>query len=284
MTDRRIQTFLALYDAMSYHEAARLLNLTQPAVTQQIQSLEREYGRKLFSYDHRALTRLPAADTLALYARSEARRERLLRQELTRAEQQAPLRIGATKTIGDYVLPDAAARYLAVPEHRLTVLVDNTKNLLGSLERDEIDFALVEGDFDRRRYDSRLVRMEPFVGICARTHPFAERVVPVAELLRQTLILREPGSGTRAIAERLLAGHGYTPGQFQRAVCMSSFGLICRLVQAGAGVSFVYRAVADAWEGLSVFQLEGSPVEHAFHCVYLREGGAEPLVEAFGPL
>jgi DNA-binding transcriptional LysR family regulator len=281
MPDRRLQTFLTLYDTMSYHETARLLHLTQPAVTQQIHALEAEYGKKLFSYDHRSLSRTEAADTLALWGRSLARGERLLREAMAAAAREPLLRVGATKTIGDYVLPAAAARYLLDPAHRLSVTVDNTAGLLALLEQDELDFALVEGDFDRARYGSRLLRMEPFAGVCARESPLAGKTVPLADLFGQTLLLREPGSGTRAVLERRLAEEGCAPAQFSRVVCLNSFGLICRLAEAGAGISFVYRAVADGWPGLARFALDGPPLQHPFTAVFLRGCGAEAAVERF---
>lgn len=149
MLDRRIQTFIMLYDTMSYHETAARLNMTQPAVTQQIQALEGEYGCKLFHYDRRALHKTAAADTLAQYARSVQRSDALVRAALIQPSEKPPLRIGATKSIGDFVLGAAVARYLENPAHRLEVIVDNTTSLLASLEKNEIDFALVEGNFDR---------------------------------------------------------------------------------------------------------------------------------------
>jgi len=284
MLDRRILTFLTLYDTMSYHEAARRLSLTQPAVTQQIHSLEAEYGQKLFLYDHRRLRRTEAADTLALYARGMARSDRLLREAMAESAEHPHLRIGATKTIGDFVLTDAVTQYLSVPERQLKLIVDNTRNLLRLLEQDEIDFAAVEGDFDKRRYGSRLLRMEPFVGICAQDHPFAGRLVPPEELVRQTLFLREPGSGTRSVAERMLLGLGCPPEQFDRVVCVNSFGLLCRLTAHGSGVSFVYRSVAENESSLATFTVTGEPVLHAFHYVFLRDCGAEALIDSFGPI
>lgn len=283
MLERKLHTFLTLYDTMSYHETAARLHMTQPAVTQQIHALEREYGQKLFEYDHRVLSSTPAAQTLAMYGRRMDRADRLLRQELAQA-QQPVLRVGATKTIGDFLLYEAAARYLADPAHKLNLMVANTAELLNSLEQDKIDFAVVEGNFDRQRYGSRLLRVEPFVGICAAGHRFAGRTVPLREVVAETLLLREPGSGTRGITLRMLDTMGYTPAEFARVVEMSSFGLLCRLTAAGSGVSFVYRAVADAHPGLATFEVEDCPVRHAFHYVFLRDCGAEALINEFGTI
>ena len=69
---------------------------------------------------------------------------------------------------------------------------------------------MLEGIFDKSRYESFLLRNEPYIGICAKDHPFSGCEVPMDELFSERLILREPGSGTRKILERELMQCGYT--------------------------------------------------------------------------
>ena len=82
MLDHRIDTFLALCDCMNYRKAAEVLQLTQPAVTQQIQHLERLYGCKLFSYENHKLVKTSHADILEKYARAAKLQEYTLREKL----------------------------------------------------------------------------------------------------------------------------------------------------------------------------------------------------------
>ena len=193
MLDYRMDTFLVLCECMNYRKAAEVLHITQPAVTQQIHCLEREYGSKLFSYENHALTKTEAAVMLEQYARAVKLQERFLRERLTHS-QVRELKIGATKTIGDYFLTEDLHRYLLQKENALDLIVDNTDRLLGLLEENKLDFAVVEGFFDKKKFDSILLRREPFVGICRRDHPFAGREVTIAELLQETIIHREDGS------------------------------------------------------------------------------------------
>ena len=182
--DRRLETFLAVCQTMNYRRAAEALHLTQPAVTKQIQSLEASYGVRLFSYDGRKLRKTAPGSALEVFAISQRYQE----QELERALHAAPrkiLRVGATKTIGDYILPPAICSFVRAPEHELQFTVDNTTRLLGQLEAGQLDFVVVEGIFDKRRYDSFLLREEPYIGICAAGHRFAGRRVSPEELLRR---------------------------------------------------------------------------------------------------
>ena len=82
MVDYRIRTFLQLYETMNYRRTGELLRLSQPAVSQQIHSLEGEYGCRLFVYDGKRLHRTPQADKVAGYARSALYNEDQLRREL----------------------------------------------------------------------------------------------------------------------------------------------------------------------------------------------------------
>lgn len=201
MLDYRIDTFLTLCEWMNYRKTAEILHISQPAVTQQIHALENLYGRKLFLYENHHLVKTEAALILERYARAAKLQDQDLREKLEDSNIKN-LRIGATKTIGDYYLREFIRRFLTKPENALTLIVDNTEHLLKLLEENELDFAVVEGFFDKTRFDSILLRREPFVGICRKDHPFAGREVTIEQLLQQTIIHREAGSGTRLFWSR----------------------------------------------------------------------------------
>ena len=269
MLDYRIDTFLTLCECMNYRKTAEMLHISQPAVTQQIHFLENQYGQKLFVYENRRLVKTEAAAILEQYARAA----QLQQQDLLQKLESSPihtLRIGATKTIGDYYLKEDIRRYLQSPDNALTLIVDNTEHLLRLLEENELDFSVVEGFFDKTRFDSILLRREPFVGICRKDHPFAGREVTMEELLQQTIIHREAGSGTRAILEQELRGYNESLQRFQRHICISSFNVILDLVKQGFGVSFVYNILADSDPALAKFSIRGETVVREFNVVYLK--------------
>ena len=269
MLDYRVDTFLTLCEQMNYRKTAEMLHISQPAVTQQIHYLENQYGQKLFVYENRRLVKTEAAAILEQYARAA----KLQQQDLLQKLESSPihtLRIGATKTIGDYYLKEDIRRYLQSPDNALTLIVDNTEHLLRLLEENELDFSVVEGFFDKTRFDSILLRREPFVGICRKDHPFAGREVTMEELLQQTIIHREAGSGTRAILEQELRGYNESLQRFQRHICISSFNIILDLVKQGFGVSFVYNILADSDPALAKFSIRGETVVREFNVVYLK--------------
>lgn len=282
VVDYRIRTFLTLYEVMNYRRAAERLQMSQPAVTQQMHALEREYGCRLFVYDGRRLHRTPQADRLAEYARVAVYNDQRMRRELTRPAVKA-VRLGATKTIGEFVVAGDLCRFLRRADRTLEVTVDNTATLLAMLEAERLDFALVEGAFDKSRYAWRAYAKAPFVGMCQRSHPFAGRTVRCGQLADQSVILREEGSGTRAIFENALREAGCSLENLGRVICVSDFSLIVRMVGENLGVSFAYSAVCAGRRDIATFRLEGLRETGEFNFVYLKGTDVGDLIrEVFG--
>ena len=281
MFDRRIDTFLLLCQLMNYRKTAAQLGITQPAVTQQIRHLEQEYGCRLFIYENSRLKKTEAAAILERFARAMRLQDRHLRGKL--ANPLRELKIGATKTIGDYVLKDHIRRYLSREDQALSLVVDNTEHLLRMLDEDQLDFAVIEGYYDRTLYDSQLLRKEPFVGICPANHPFAGKEVTLEDLFRETIIHREAGSGTRAILEQELRGYNESLERFKRQICISSFPVILDLVKQGFGVSFVYEVLADSTPDISKFFIRGKSIVREFNIVYLKYADLQEKIGWFFP-
>ena len=282
MLDYRMDTFLMLCKLMNYRKTAEALHISQPAVTQQIHYLENTYHCKLFIYQNRRLVQTEQGRILESYGQSMKYNEEQLRRDL-RMIPQKELRIGATKTIGDYVIGDHVCRFLAAEKNRLSLIVDNTRNLLKLLDDDQLDFAIIEGNFDKRRYDSLLYREEPFIGICQKGHPFSGRKVELSDLFSQTIIHREQGSGTRAVLEQILLSHSESLQQFRRQIAISSFPLILQAVRQGIGISFVYKVLADSDQTLGQFTIKGENIVREFNIVFLKHTDISEKLHLFFP-
>lgn len=274
MLDPRWNTFLVLCETMNYTRAAEQLCLTQPAVTHHIHYLEDHYGCRLFSYEGKILRLTEAGMRLREFTRSMAYNSKKVEATMA-APAPISLRVGASKTIGEYVIAPRVERFLrSQPEASFSLLVDNTQVLLRALEAGQLDFALVEGFFDRSRYDAQLCRQEAFFGVCAPQHRLAGRAVPLDEITGERLILREPGSGTRAIFEEALHRQNYTLDSFPSVVTISDFSTIKSLVADGLGLSFLYAPVVEQEleaGTLAQFDLAEVPMSGAFYFVCLKD-------------
>lgn len=278
--EQRLESFLTLCSTMHYGRAAELLNLSQPAVSKHIQSLENQYGVTLFTYANRRLRKTRQGELMEQYAQSLRYNEEDLLKRL-HDDSKTTLRIGGTKSVGEYVLLPYIKKYLQTPENQIDYLVDNTEHLLELLNHGELDFVVVEGIFDKQHYDWMLFQNEPYIGICAKDHPFAGRRVGVEALLRECIILREKGSGTRRIFEWELENSGYTVASFARKITISSFEIIKELVRDGFGVSFLYEAVVKGRADLAQFTCPPLTGTHEFNVVFLKNTGAGEIAQRF---
>ena len=274
MLDYRTHTFLAVVRAGSFTRAAEELHVTQPAVSQHIRQLEAHYGCALFSKTGRGVEPTRAGQLLYQALDAERNDETRLRAEIDalQGEKDArpPLRLGCTRTIADYVAPRLLAQHLVRhPGEYVLMRTGNTAELVALIDAGEIDFALVEGYFDRKIFESALFSREPYLAVAAP----GERPASITDLLGNRLVLREPGSGTREILERHLAARDLAVDDFAGVIELASIPTIKACVAAGAGVSFMYRVAAEP-ELASGTLADATPpdfaIEHDFRLIWQR--------------
>lgn len=274
MLDYRTHTFLAVVRTGSFTGAARELHVTQPAVSQHIRQLEAHYGCALFIKTGRGVEPTDAGRLLYQALDAERNDEARLRAELNALQceksSRPPLRLGCTRTIADYVAPRLLARHLTRhPGDHVLMRTGNTAELVALIDAGEIDFALVEGYFDRRAFESALFSREPYLAVAAT----GERPASITDLLDQRLVLREPGSGTREILERHLAARDLSVDDFAGVIELASIPTIKACVAAGAGVSFMYRVATQAELArgeLTDVTPADFAVEHDFRLIWQR--------------
>ena len=134
--------------------------------------------------------------------------------------------------IGQYIMPAILQQVLTEnPAASISMRVENTQHLLEELEEGEIQFALIEGLFDKTAYHAELFALEPFIGDCSAHSPLAEGVVSLEELTSSRLIVRERGSGTREILEHLLHGLNLSVDSFAQVTEIGNMEAIKRLVK-----------------------------------------------------
>ena len=262
MLDFRVETFLTVCRTMNYTRAAEELNITQPAVSQHIAHLERDYGVPLFAYRNKKLQLTDAGALLRDRMRSSATGARV------------ELSLGMTLTAGEYLVAAPLADYLRRhPELHVAARSGGTSELLALLNAGEIDCAFVEGFFDKNAYAWDVFRTERLVCVCAADHEFAARPVRVEDLFDERLIVREPGSGTRAVLEHALAAQNLTVDGFAQASVVESLDVIKILVEHDLGISFLYEAAVArelAAGTLRVIDLEGLAILHYIAFIRLK--------------
>lgn len=205
MTLRNMRIFLAVADCESMSEAAKRLNIAQPSVSGTIAEIEEQYSIRLFERLGRRLYITAAGKRLEEYARQILSSFDAMEQDLRNADETTSLRLGATLTVGSCLMTDLVERFLQRdPPAKPRVFVYNTARIEQMLLRSELDAAVVEGKVESKDLRTRVVMQDPLVLLTSPRHnPFEHKAVVFRNDLAQvSFVMREQGSGTRALFEK----------------------------------------------------------------------------------
>jgi aminoethylphosphonate catabolism LysR family transcriptional regulator len=196
----QLKAFHAVALHGGFSKAADRLALTQPAISDHIRKLEDAYGSELFLRRRGGVELTPFARKLyAVTERMfEAETEALELLSRARGLEEGSLSIGADAAT--HVLPLIRRFRERYPKIGLRLVAGNSAQLLGKLDRFEIDFAVIAGTAPQPAYHARLLRDDAISAFAAASHPFAKRQeIAFAEFVQQPVVLREEGSVTRTL-------------------------------------------------------------------------------------
>ena len=238
MTLKHLKIFVAVYREMNITHASETLHMTQPAVTRAIQELEKYYGVRLFERMGRRLCATMCGEEL--YARAvhitDAFSE--LEHSLRSWDESGLLRIGASITLGSFLLPKLVKTFQTMhPDLKIYATVSKLETIQEKLSDNKIDVALVEGETP-----SEVIRRECFTRDTLQTivppgHPLLSKdTILLQDLLAYPLLLRDRGSAGRAFLDHVFAAHGYTANPVWES--MSTQALV-NATAAGIGISIL---------------------------------------------
>jgi DNA-binding transcriptional LysR family regulator len=212
MTLEQLRIFVAVADKQHVTQAARELNLTQSATSAAIAALEERYDIKLFDRVGRGIVLTHTGRTFLAEARAVLARahgaEQVLRDIAGLAV--GKLVIAASQTVANYWLPPRLQAFQAAHSGiNVSVRIANTERVAADVREGMADVGFVEGDIDDGTLSARRIDGDALVVVVGLRHPYAKQRKLRADWLTQTpWILREPGSGTRAMFEQALRKRG----------------------------------------------------------------------------
>lgn len=222
--DFRLMAFISVARNLNFTRASKELHISQPAVSKHIQELESSYGVQLFERISNRISLTTAGKIFLRHAQSitESYRTLQLEMNLLTGNFSGTLRIGASTTIAQYLLPEMIARFIArFPDIRLTMLTGNSEQVEQALIAHNIDVGLVEGNSRHTglRY-THFINDELVMVTSAQNR--IEDEVSLSELVRLPMVLRESGSGTLEVIENALASHNIKLSQMNVLLQMGS--------------------------------------------------------------
>ena len=243
MLDFRMETFLCVCRCMNFTRASEELHITQPAVSQQIRFLEKHYKTKLFCYEGKRLMLTDAGRMLKNAAAAMMQDELELQERmLTSEEGIKEIRLGATKTAAETVMPKLMHTFLTrYPQIQLHMEVEMQENLLAELDRGELDFVLTEEYFPKGEYDFFPYIRVRLIAVCASGYPIGREPVNLEELFKERLLIREEDAGARKALECYLGSQNHSLQEFIKTVEIGDYQTMKELTKTGCGITFLYE-------------------------------------------
>lgn len=277
MIDIKLNTFITLAKIKNYTRAAEILNLTQPAVSQHIRFLEEYYDVQLFKKQGRGIELTDEGKILLKYAEEIEMLYRAAESEIrNNSGIVKKYNIGASMTIGGYVLPGILAKHKKIYKN-ITILLQvyNTEEIIEKLLTRKLDFAIVEGPFDKRKFKFKKFKDDELVLAVSPEHEFAkQKNVDIKDVIKGNLILREKGSGTRKIFEDKVVEMGYDLQDIENYMEIGSISAIKSLVESNLGYTVISKETIKKELGIGtikVIPIKDMCIVREFNFIYLPE-------------
>ena len=288
MDTRYLKTLVAVVETGSFSNAAKMLHLTQSAVSQRIKFLEDAFGYVLLDRSSASLTLTSVGDLVLGNARRMIAIEDSLLRELKRLKERPRVSLCCTPTFGTVYLPGVLNRFMlesGSPVDLKFLLHSPDQALEGILNR-EFDIAIVEHcpDADLSMFQTYSLPQDEMVFVSAPELELPAPDVDIEDLLGLCLFARKEGCSSRELISRGLAEQGKSLDDFAGVVTSDDLRLTCQTVLSGGGISFMSKSLVC--EYLETGQMIGHSVSGFPHkrcrTVIIEKGrGDDPLLCSF---
>jgi DNA-binding transcriptional LysR family regulator len=224
--------------------SAKKLHMSQPSISLQIQNLENQYGARFFDRTNKGVSLTKEGEIFYAHVRSVLDILANAKEQISALakDQRGLIYLGATLTIGEYILPNILAfLYKNHPDVDFKVKIANTESISQDVLEKKMHIGLIEGPVPQHKdlnvesfWEDELLVVLPYF------HPWASRKsITLAELPLERLVTREDGSGTRRVMEMALKERGLDPDQLNVTMELGSTQAIKQLVSAGLGITII---------------------------------------------
>jgi DNA-binding transcriptional LysR family regulator len=243
-----LKVFVIAAEESSFSRAAERLHLSQSAVSQNIQSVEREFGVELFTRQNRAVRLTEAGQALLPMAQQVISEVCYMSEAMSRIEGEVAgeLVIGCSTTSGKYLLPNLVAAFRReYPAVRVRIKVHSRDEVLARLLDERVALGMASKKVEHRDLEYVPFFQDRVILIVPADHPWAAygRALP-ADLIDQPMIIREPKAGTTDVLLQGLAQHNISLDMLDVVMEIGNAEAIEMAVEEGIGIAFVSELAA----------------------------------------
>ena len=283
-----LRTYREVIRLGSFSEVAKRLSISQPAVSFQIQALERDLGIRLIDRRQKTIAMTQAGKRLLHFAELVGKeRDRLVRDlSQLRDEVTGDLAIAASTIPGEFLLPPIVAQFKRLhPTITARMMVSDSLAVISRIHNNEYEIGFCGTLPEGTDLTAFKIAEDEIVLIVLPEHPFAQREeVSFGELEKESLILREETSGTQRSLESLLLKAGFDLSRCTPSLVLGSTQAVISAVEAGIGIAFVSNLAINKSLSLGLVKvvgIEGLRLRRNFYCIYRKERIVSRLLEEF---
>ena len=285
MTLRQLRTFKAVADLSSFSLAAHQLRLSQPSVSYQVKELEEALGLPLLDRLGKRVELTEAGSVLYGYARRtlDVLDEAALALEEMRGIKRGSLRVGASTTVGIYILPAALGAFKKLhPGLVISFEIGSRARVQEQVLRNELTLAVVGPALKDADLTILPFLSDELVVVAPSGHRLVgKRTLTLKDLSVEPFVMREPASGSRSSLEKAARKAG---AKLHVAMELGSNGAIKHAVESGLGLAVLsrYACALELSSGrLLELDVKGFPIRRDWHIVHLRRRKLPVSVQAF---
>ncbi|MFF2754560.1 LysR family transcriptional regulator [Psychrobacillus sp. NPDC058041] len=207
-----LKTFVTLVEVKNFTKAATILHISQPSVSVHVKNLEAEFQTELFIRSPKLLKITPSGEIL--YERAKQILSMYEQTQKDILEHQHEIRgkliIGASFTIGEYILPSLIIElHEKHPNLELEIFIGNTDDIVQSVRLFKVDIGLIEGQTNDKELQVKAFMEDELFIVSSSHHPLAsKKSLTIDDLQNQTWFMREEGSGTREYLNHVIRSNG----------------------------------------------------------------------------
>jgi DNA-binding transcriptional LysR family regulator len=285
--DFRLKVFFTVANRLSFTKAATELFITQPAVSKHIQELEEQYKIKLFDRNGSKISLTKAGELLLKHTKSIFEIYREIDFDLSAVinQQQGMLRLGASTTISQYIIPPLLARFhQKMQDIKVNLLNGNTEQIESALLNKEIEIGIVEGQSKNQSIKYTKFLKDELVLVCNSKNPLVrKKEITREDLKAMRFLMREQGSGTLEVIEYALKPFEIKLSQLTIEMQLGSTESIKSYLMNSDCVAFIsIHAVSKELKNneLTVIDVKKLIIERFFYIITLQ-GKTDSLSELF---
>ena len=243
------KTFITVVEKGSFSDTAKALSLSQPAISFQIQSVEKEYGQTLLDRSGAKVQLTEAGKIFFNYAKQILKLNRALSEAIDELQGvvRGHLALGASTIPGEYIVPKILGQFIKeFPNVEPALEISDTAVILNKIEEHEIDIGFIGASPEPNNLQIEKFVTDHLILILPPNHQLsAKGSVAIEEILKEPFILREVGSGTRKTIEETLQKHGLSLGSLNEVMDLGSTQAVLTAVEASLGISILSKCAAE---------------------------------------